>query len=94
VIYLKKSRDHNLVEKRKTKDNFTCQACNYFKKVGNNKYIIDVHHLRPLGQVQDITLTSIDDLICLCPNCHRIAHSKNGQPYSLDEVKLVLKGEI
>ena len=91
VAYLKKSRDRELVEARKSRDNFTCQACGYRKMVGKHKYIIDVHHLNPIGAISEVTLTSIDDLTCLCPNCHRVAHSRVSFPLTVDEIRTVLK---
>ena len=50
--YLRKSRDRHLVESRKLKDDFRCQACGYRKNVGIEKYIIDVHHLNPIGSIR------------------------------------------
>ena len=91
--YLRGSRDRHLVESRKLRDDFRCQACGYRKNVGAEKYIIDVHHLNPIGSVSDIKLTSVDDLICLCPNCHRIAYSRTSTPLSIAEIKHVLKSE-
>lgn len=86
-IYLRKSRDHKLVEERKKIDNCTCQTCGYRKKIAPNKFIIDVHHLNPVGQMKDISITNINDLICLCPNCHRIAHTNKNKPYTVQEIK-------
>jgi predicted HNH restriction endonuclease len=39
----------------------------------------------------EATVTSVDDLVCLCPTCHRIAHTRRDRPLSLDEVKLALQ---
>ena len=86
VQYLKRSRDPRLVEERKRLDDFTCQACGFRLAVDDGKYVIDVHHLRPLGSALTVVVTSIDDLICLCPTCHRIAHSRTESPFSLKEV--------
>ena len=91
VAYLKKSRDRELVEARKSKDDYTCQACGYRKLVGKQKYIIDVHHLNPMGAISEVILTSIEDLICLCPNCHRVAHSSVSSPLTVVEIRLVIK---
>lgn len=88
--YLRKSRDPKLVESRKKKDKFTCQACGYFMMLSENKYIIDVHHINPIGRISETVITSLDDLVCLCPNCHRIAHSNKGAPMKIDEIKGVL----
>lgn len=85
-IYLKYSRDPLIAEKRKQKDNFTCQACGFYKKISENHFIIDVHHLNPISQSNGEVFTAIDDLICLCPNCHRIAHSGKMKPLTVEEI--------
>ena len=76
------NRNKALVEQRKEKDNYTCQACGLLIRIGN-KAVIECHHLNPiaLGQRE----TTIDDLISLCPTCHRIAHMR--EPiYTVEEV--------
>ncbi len=88
--YLKKTRDPRLVQARKIKDDYKCQACGYKKKVAEDKYIIEVHHLNPIGKLRDINITRIEELICLCPNCHRIAHSNMDIPLSINEIKEML----
>lgn len=77
------ARDKKLAEARKKKDNYTCQSCEkrYFV---NNKYIIDCHHINPISLGKRKTI--LDDLISLCPTCHRIAHTRI-PPYSLKELK-------
>ena len=90
-FYLERSRDPRLVEARKEKDDYTCQVCSFRLMVAPAKYIIDVHHLTPMGSLTGVKLTSIDDLVCLCPNCHRIAHSSQSVPLTLDGIRYHLK---
>lgn len=85
-ILTKAKRNQNIVLKRKEFDKNTCQVCGFFQKIDDG-FIIDCHHLKPLSQ-NEIRITSIDDLICLCPNCHRIAHTKN-PPLTIEEIKRV-----
>lgn len=84
--YLARTRDPRLVEARKLLDDYTCQACGFRLEVGEENYIIDVHHLLPLGGLQDVRITSVNDLVCLCPTCHRIAHTAKTRPLALEEV--------
>ena len=77
-------RNANLVAERKRLDKFTCQVCHFRLKVGD-KYIIDCHHRNPLGNTDSTVVTSISDLVCLCPTCHRIAHSRR---YPLSEIEI------
>lgn len=88
-VYMSRSRDPRLVEARKERDDFTCQVCQFRLVLGQDKYVIDVHHLRPLGVEGGRVLTSIDDLVCLCPTCHRIAHSRREAPLPLAEIKRI-----
>ena len=78
VVFRK--RNAALIERRKRKDNYTCQACSFVLAV-NGTFIIDCHHVNPLGLAAEVTVTHLDDLVCLCPTCHRIAHTKR---YPLD----------
>ncbi len=88
-IYLRRSRDPRLVENCKERDNYTCQVCGFRQEVEDGKFVIDVHHLLPLGGLVNVVITSIDDLVCLCPNCHRTAHSKRKTPLTLDEISAI-----
>lgn len=87
--YLIRSRDPRLVEARKVHDDYTCQVCNFHLEVEAGKFIIDVHHLHPLGNLSSVVLTTIDDLICLCPNCHRIAHSRQDSPLTPKQIMML-----
>lgn len=92
--YLLRSRDAKLVEARKVKDDYTCQTCGLRLEVSSGKFIIEVHHLKPVGELSEATVTSIDDLICLCPTCHRVAHSKPGSPVLPDAIRVIISGSV
>jgi len=80
-------RDRTLIQARKAKDNFTCQICG-FSLIMNGKHIIECHHLNPLALGK--RETTINELISLCPTCHRIIHLRH-PIYSPSEVKVILK---
>lgn len=84
-----RKRNKKLIFARKEKDSYTCQACGFSLEV-NGRFIIDCHHTNPIGLIDDVAITKIDDLICLCPTCHRIAHTKR-YPLSLVEIQAELK---
>jgi Rad3-related DNA helicase len=46
--------------------------------------LIDIHHLDPIAEGE--RRTKLEDVIPLCANCHRMAHTKK-PPLSLDELK-------
>jgi len=86
IKFLSKERNQKIVNQRKLMDNFKCQACGYYMEIGGY-YIIDCHHKKPLNKK---IITKIEDLVCLCPNCHRIAHIKS-PPLTVEKIKKILK---
>lgn len=80
---LTSARNLSLASKRKELDNYTCQACTFRLRIGE-LYVVEVHHLNPLSE-SGATITTLDDLVSLCPTCHRIAHLRN-PPYSVNEI--------
>jgi len=61
-----------------------CYACDLTPKTSNQ---IDVHHLDPIAEGQRQTI--MEDVIPLCANCHRLAHSER-PPLTIEEIKSVL----
>lgn len=81
ILYLA-ARDRALADQRKQLDNFSCRACGLRLSV-ENRFVIECHHLNPISLGQRDT--SINDLVALCPTCHRIAHMR--EPiYSVEEI--------
>ena len=56
-----------------------CCACgiNIKKRYPWTEYMLDIHHLLPLSSSISITSrgTSLNDIVGLCPTCHRAIHS-------------------
>ena len=78
-------RDRCLVVARKKKDKYTCQACGLLIEI-DGKYVIECHHLNPVSL--GVRETDIEDLVFLCPTCHRIAHMR--EPiYSVSEIAAI-----
>ena len=88
--YLRRSRDPRLVEERKKLDNYTCQVCDWRVQVSDGAFVIDVHHLQPIGNLSEPVITTIEDLVSLCPSCHRVAHTGSRLPRSLDEIRSII----
>ena len=64
------------------RDKNTCRACGFFAR---ETRMLDVHHLNPIAEGQ--RKTTLNDLVTLCPRCHRKAHTKS-PPLSVEEIKL------
>lgn len=82
-----RQRNKEIIKKRKEIDNYTCKACGFRLEVNGN-YIIDCHHKNPLNMNDDSIITKLDDLVCLCPTCHRISHSKR-LPLTVEDIKRI-----
>ena len=81
-------RNAKLSEERKKQDDYRCQACGFKLKV-SGYFVIECHHTNPISQ--GIRETSLNDLISLCPTCHRIAHTR--EPiYEVAEIAKIRQG--
>lgn len=87
-IILASSRNQKIVRQRKILDEYTCQACGISITI-EGKSVIECHHLNPLSETLEIE-TTINDLISLCPTCHRIAHLRK-PPYKPQEISEIVK---
>lgn len=84
------ARNRALVVKCKERDNFACQACGFRLNV-NGSFVIECHHTKPVA-ASGVRLVLLEELICLCPTCHRIAHTKR-EPYNVQEIRRLVRGE-
>jgi 5-methylcytosine-specific restriction protein A len=82
-----RTRNQGIIDSRKKRDGYRCQACGLKLKV-KGKYIIECHHKEPLAWGE--RETKIDDLVCLCPTCHRVAHMAN-PPYLPKKISALRK---
>ncbi len=56
-----------------------CEACvfdfhKFYGEIG--KGYIECHHRTPLASFKVETITTLDDLALVCPNCHRMLHRR------------------
>lgn len=86
-VYLYTQRNRDIVLKRKEMDDYTCKICGFRFELEGRK-VIECHHLNPLSD-GDVRITNINDLISVCPTCHRIIHLRK-PPFTPDEVKNLL----
>lgn len=72
---------------------YVCKCCgfDFEKKYGElGREFIEVHHVVPLAGKKECVVPDVaNDLVCLCPNCHRMIHRKkdNGDIYNVDDLK-------
>lgn len=87
-------RDARLRKECLEKNGHVCSICGFdpATKYGKGfENIIEVHHVHPVAC--GTRETTLDDLIPVCPNCHRALHSKgNGDVYEPNEIEQLIKG--
>ncbi len=81
VTHLRTERSRKLREMffAHAQEPYTCDACTVHMpdRYPWTQNLLEVHHLLPLSSPIKIGTrkTSLDDLVSLCPNCHRAIHS-------------------
>lgn len=75
---------------------YRCSVCglSFEERYGEiGKGFIHVHHSKPLskGGGQSRNVSSSDDLVPVCPNCHSMLHLRSPDPRSVEDLKNHLK---
>ncbi|OYU77450.1 MAG: HNH endonuclease [Alphaproteobacteria bacterium PA3] len=74
-----------------------CACCAFEPRAvyGQAGGIIEVHHLEALSLLSSPRpYDPAADLVPLCPNCHRAAHTKRPVPWSLHEIRNMMSGQL
>ena len=88
VTLSKAERDPAVRRKALSHYGRNCMACKFIPRTDGQ---LDVHHLDPIAEGQ--RQTKLDDVVVLCANCHRLAHSTK-PPVSLAELQLMNPPEV
>ena len=92
VVIVKKKKEMQL----KKNGHLSCEACGFDLNqfYGERGYgVIECHHIKPLSKLPERSITTVDDLILLCSNCHKMIHAK--QPWlTVDELKKCIVDNI
>lgn len=81
--HFRRERSRKLIEQKKEQSKkqhgkLYCEICNlsfedvYPPPLGSN--FIEAHHKVPLSKVESMVRTTLDDLMMVCSNCHRMIH--------------------
>ena len=72
-----------------------CEICtvSFKEKYGSvGEGFIEAHHIFPISDLTEKTETKVDDLILVCPNCHKMIHRK--RPWlTVEQIKRLLAPE-
>jgi rubredoxin len=83
-----KARHQGLVQACKKRDNHQCQACGFRFEI-EGKFVIECHHTKPMADYGEREV-SVSELVCLCPTCHRVAHTRK-TPFTAQEVRELMQ---
>lgn len=93
VQHIKKERSRELVKQFKENlEDYSCSICGFsfeetYGQLGNG--FIEAHHVKPISTLTKETKMLLDDLIAVCPNCHRMLHKSN-PPLSGEKLKAII----
>lgn len=88
--HLGRERNGYLALLRKQKDNFICQVCGFnFRKFYGvlGRDFAEAHHKEPLGSSRKIRVSTPDDLVTVCSNCHRMLHRMDGRSEDVSRLR-------
>ena len=58
------------------------------------KGFIEVHHKRPLSTLDEkMEVDPVEDLVCVCANCHRMIHRKKNAIMSVEELRSIVRSK-
>ena len=87
-----KNKQNKIKDFKKRYGSLFCEACKFnFEETYGNRGVdfCEIHHEIPVSEMKLGSKTRIQDLRCICANCHRIIHRR--RPWlSVDEVKNLL----
>ena len=92
ISHKRTKRDYSLIIKAKQRDNFTCQINNnHHTFLSNSNNYIEGHHIIPIFQQKNYSfkVDDVQNIISLCPNCHREIHSADNKQTILKKLYLL-----
>lgn len=92
--HLLRERNSHISTLRKQQDNYICQVCgfDFSKRYGHlGRNFAEAHHRIPLNASNVVRRTSIEDLVTVCPNCHRMLHRMKGTREDITGLKQLLQ---
>jgi len=97
VLHIRRERNQSIVKKKKkSAKSLQCEICGFSFHATYGADAADyceVHHCKPLSEIDESTKTRLCDLAIVCSNCHRVIHIRKAPlpPYTLDEVRQMRK---
>lgn len=81
-LHFRRERSGALVDQKRARarnsaGQLECEVCGFVTQLTYPELEVDiceVHHCKPLGELEEATESRLQDLAILCPNCHRAIH--------------------
>ena len=92
--HLSRERSGHLATLRKQKDDYICQVCGFdFRKAYGTlgEDYAEAHHKEPLSSSRRVRMSTPDDLVTVCSNCHRMLHRMKGVSKDVDDLKKMVR---
>lgn len=92
--HVRRERSGLLATERKVRDEYNCQVCGFrFEKVYGKLGIefAEAHHRVPLSKLREDVKTSLQDLVTVCANCHRMLHHMEGKRDDVRKLKAIVR---
>jgi hypothetical protein len=97
-LHLIRERKQSLIRKFKEKsislDPFLrCEICDFsfYEQYGEiGQGVIEAHHIIPLSKLNSSVETKLEDLACVCSNCHIMLH-RGEEPPTMSELKSLIE---
>lgn len=70
-----------------------CEICEFDFEAAYGtlgKGVIEVHHIKPLAELKNSTKIYLEDLMCLCANCHLVIHNGDAE-VNLRKLKMIFE---
>ena len=92
--HLRRERSSLLATECKIRDDYVCQVCemDFTSAYGSlGKDFAEAHHIVPLSQIDDQVRTTLEDLVTVCANCHRMLHRMDGKPGDVKKLSTIVR---
>lgn len=95
--HLTRERAASLARERKVRDNYECQVCGFrFEAIYGDigSAYAEAHHRVPLSHLKGRVRTTIDDLVTVCANCHRMLHQMEGRKTDVATLRRRIRSSV
>ena len=92
--HVHRERSGLLVTECKIRDGYRCKVCGLhfdedYGELGTE--FAEAHHIVPLSKLSGMVKTSLEDLVTVCANCHRMLHRMSADPDDIRKLRAIVR---